>query len=123
MRWRSAPCTALQLREDLAGQLTYDDGETRYPAAFRPPVDAAALSARGRAYEILAEATYGFLGRSPDYLHTWVAAMNAHSDWFGEYADNVRRFHEHVKSGDLFVTHSFTNPQTDRSRELGDLVT
>ena len=111
----------MQHRPELTDVLTYVDGGVQSSRAFELPRSAEDLARRGAAYRSIAEASYGMLGRSPDYMHTCLASLYAHADFFGEYADNIRAYYHRVRKNDLFVTHSFTNPQTDRSRSLGEL--
>lgn len=112
----------LQHDEALVDTLTYEDAGERYPRPFKPAMDVSDLVARGEGFRIYAESSYGLLGRSPDYMNTCLTAFFTNAEWFGEYAGNVRDYYEYVRTRDLFVSHSFTNPQTDRSKSLGELA-
>lgn len=61
----------------------------------------------------------GMMGRSPDYLNRSVMAFAAAADYCGEndprFANNVRRYYEEVREGDLCLTHTLINPQANRS--------
>ena len=66
-----------------------------------------------------ADWSLGTLGRTGDYLNSALMAMAAAADWFGQkdaaYAENVRRYCEHVRENDLLLTHTLINPQSNRS--------
>lgn len=90
------------------------------PRSFVLPRDAAGLQARDRAYRLVAEQTFGLLGRSPDFLDTAVAVLGAGADYFASFdprfGENVRAYQRYVQDNDLFLTHALVSPQTDRSR-------
>ena len=66
-----------------------------------------------------AKTSAGMLGRSPDYMNTAVMAFAAGADIFaGEnrgFAENMRNLYERAKNNDLSFTHTFINPQVNRS--------
>ena len=70
--------------------------------------------------KIWAEASFGLLGRSPDFLNTVLMAWAENADFFGQrgkqFADNVVNYYKLCRDRDLFATHAIVNPQTDRSR-------
>jgi 4-hydroxyphenylacetate 3-monooxygenase len=70
-----------------------------------------------------ARATCGMMGRSPDFMNVTFAAWAASADYFArgrpQFADNMRRYYEHIREGDLVLTHSLINLQ--RSRNVGGL--
>ena len=70
--------------------------------------------------KVWAEASFGLLGRSPDFLNTVLMAWAENADFFGQrgaqFADNVRNYYKHCREHDLFATHAIVNPQTDRSK-------
>ena len=70
-----------------------------------------------------ARATCGMMGRSPDFMNVTFAAWAASADYFGrgrpQFADNMRRYYEHIRENDLVLTHSLINLQ--RSRNVSGL--
>lgn len=62
----------------------------------------------------------GVMGRSPDYMNTVLAAFAASVDVLdGEensYPDRLLHFYEHAREHDLSFTHTFVNPQSNRSQ-------
>lgn len=111
-----------QLDPDLESILTYEDPDTgeRCAMAYRPPSDASELVARRHAFKAQADATYGLMGRSPDFIATAVTAFATAADFFGRidsaFAHRIREYHRYCKSRDLFLAHATINPSTDRSK-------
>ncbi|WP_394218504.1 4-hydroxyphenylacetate 3-monooxygenase, oxygenase component [Halobacillus trueperi] len=62
----------------------------------------------------------GVMGRSPDYMNTVIAAFAASIDVLdGEancYPDRLLQFYEYARENDLSFTHTFVNPQSNRSK-------
>jgi 4-hydroxyphenylacetate 3-monooxygenase oxygenase component len=83
----------------------------------RTPAD---LAQRRESMKIWADATFGMVGRSPDYLNTVLMTWAEGADFFGQrgarFAQNVRDYYAYCRDRDLFLTHAIVNPQTDRSK-------
>ena len=62
--------------------------------------------------------TCGMFGRAPDFLNTFLASWASGSQAFGQYGGNMRAYYEKVREQDLVTTHSLTNPQVDRSKNV-----
>jgi 4-hydroxyphenylacetate 3-monooxygenase oxygenase component len=103
-------------REAMAYQ---DDGETG-GMSFLIPRSRDDLVRRRLAMTVWAQASFGLLGRSPDFLNTVLMAWAENADFFGQrgaqFADNVINYYKLCRARDLFATHAIVNPQTDRSR-------
>jgi 4-hydroxyphenylacetate 3-monooxygenase len=71
-----------------------------------------------------ARATCGMMGRSPDFMNVTFAAWAGAADYFAQgrpaFADNVRRYYEHIRENDLTLTHALINLQ--RSRTVSGIV-
>jgi len=97
-----------------------NDGGEPYGASFLIPRSQADLVKRRLSMKVWAEASFGLLGRSPDFLNTVLMAWAENADFFGQrgpqFADNVRNYYKHCRERDLFATHAIVNPQTDRSK-------
>jgi 4-hydroxyphenylacetate 3-monooxygenase len=65
-----------------------------------------------------ARATCGMVGRSPDFMNVNFAAWAGAAPYFAqgrpEFADNVRRYYEHIRRHDLTLTHALINLQRSR---------
>ncbi|PWA13076.1 4-hydroxyphenylacetate 3-monooxygenase, oxygenase component [Pueribacillus theae] len=66
-----------------------------------------------------AEASFGLLGRSPDYMNTALMTFAAASELFCEQekkcGDNLLKFYEYCREQDISLTHTFVQPQVNRS--------
>jgi anthranilate 3-monooxygenase (FAD) / 4-hydroxyphenylacetate 3-monooxygenase len=102
--------------------LTYPSPTSAEPVAtaFMVPRTQADLFKRREAFRVVAEATLGMMGRSPDFLNTTLMAFAEAHDVFGRggqrFADNVTRYYEFVRERDLFLTHALITPQIDRAK-------
>jgi 4-hydroxyphenylacetate 3-monooxygenase len=116
----------MQHTEDGNRALACTEGGEPVARAFVRPRSVDDLVARGRAYEIWAAVTFGMLGRTPDYMNTCMMALASARQFFAQhgnmvYADNLVRYYEHVKTRDLYLTHTFVSLQVDRSKRLSEL--
>jgi 4-hydroxyphenylacetate 3-monooxygenase len=91
----------------------------RVGMSFLQPRSVDDVVRRRAAMSVWAEYALGNLGRTGDYCNSAVMAMAAAAEWFGQddpaYADNVRRYYEHVREHDLLLTHTLVLPQANRS--------
>ncbi|MCP3740226.1 4-hydroxyphenylacetate 3-hydroxylase family protein [Rossellomorea sp. BNER] len=103
-------------------EITYLCEETgeRYSHAFKVPKTYEDLKARSKLFEVWAKATFGLMGRTPDFLNVTVTSM-ASNTWFldqynPEWSKNMINYYEYIRDHDLFLTHAIINPQNDRSK-------
>jgi len=96
---------------------------------FVPPGSAAELAAYRAAAQVWADATHGWVGRSPDHVGAFVAAFGAHPEAFSEQRglrENVAAFHRRVVEKDLYLSYAIIPPQVSRATTAhaweGDLV-
>lgn len=86
------------------------------------PQTADDLRRRREGLKTWADATYGMMGRSPDFMNVMIAALGAAHPFFGqkrpEFGENMRRYAEHCRENDIVLTHVLVNPQVDRSRPV-----
>jgi 4-hydroxyphenylacetate 3-monooxygenase oxygenase component len=96
-----------------------DDDAEVYPLALTMPRTVDDLVRRRAAYKLAADATFGMMGRSPDFVATAVTAFATAKDYFGEadpgFAENIERFWQYCREQDLFLAHATINPPTNRS--------
>jgi len=92
--------------------------------SFMAATDQAGLFKRRQAYRLWAEATFGMMGRSPDFMNITLLSFAEGREVFartGErFADNFVRYYEYCRENDVFLTHALVPPQTDRSRASAD---
>ncbi|MFC4651658.1 4-hydroxyphenylacetate 3-hydroxylase N-terminal domain-containing protein [Lactococcus nasutitermitis] len=94
---------------------------------FLPPKTHEDLVKKREIYEKVSRESYGFLGRTPDFINTGIAILDAYADVLGadertNYAQNAKNWAKRVKSEDLFISHAIQNPQVDRSKGLTELL-
>lgn len=75
------------------------------------------LARRRKAFQIWAGHSSGMMGRSPDYMNTVVMTFAACAELFGStrYTENMRRFYRYCMENDISLTHTFIQPQVNRS--------
>jgi 4-hydroxyphenylacetate 3-monooxygenase oxygenase component len=112
----------LQHQEELKSMMTYTSPLSGEPVglSFLPPQSYEDLVARRKMMQVWANATFGLMGRSPDFLNVTVTAFYEARDFFAsfdpKYADNITNYYEYVRENDLFLTHALIDPQVDRSK-------
>lgn len=104
---------------DKITHICEETGE-RVNNAFMVPKSLEDLKKRRAIFEAFAKATFGLMGRTPDFLNVVLTSFY-HNDWFFEkfdksWAENVRNYYRYVRDNDLFLTHAIINPQNDRSK-------
>ncbi|KHF38401.1 4-hydroxyphenylacetate 3-monooxygenase, oxygenase component [Halalkalibacter okhensis] len=108
----------LQHDPNLAPSLTYQvhDEKSRCNFAFEQPTSIEALKKRKEATQLWARKSGGTLGRSPDYINTAIMTLGSSYSFFDQrFSQNVKRVFEHARKNDLSFTHTFINPQVNRS--------
>ncbi len=112
--------TLYDLQAQHADVMTYAGEDGPAGSSFMIPRSQADLEQRRAAMTIWAEATFGMVGRSPDYLNTVLMTWAEGAEFFGKrgerFAQNVREYYRHCRAHDLFLTHAIVNPQSDRSK-------
>jgi 4-hydroxyphenylacetate 3-monooxygenase oxygenase component len=112
----------MQAEPGLRSTMTYLPDDSSEPAgvSFIIPRTHADLVHRRKAMRAWADATFGTMGRSPDFLNTVLASMADEPGVFAEcgakFADNVTRYYRYCRDNDLFLTHTLVNPPVDRSK-------
>ncbi|WP_169523975.1 4-hydroxyphenylacetate 3-hydroxylase family protein [Amycolatopsis balhimycina] len=109
--------------------LTYtvdDTGRTAH-RAFQIPRSYEDLVARRKAIKLWSEATFGYMGRTPDYKASmWAGFASAPhvftSDSTRDYPAHVIAQYERLRDGDVFQAHSIANPMVDKRKPVRDQV-
>ncbi|AYE53841.1 4-hydroxyphenylacetate 3-hydroxylase N-terminal domain-containing protein [Priestia megaterium] len=65
-----------------------------------------------------AKLSYGQMGRSPDYKAGFLTTLGADPDYYGEYADNARKWYKEAQEKNWFFNHAIINPPVDRNKPL-----
>ncbi len=114
------------LQEQRADVLTYPSPGDGSPisVSYLDAVTEEQLERRVAGERVRVEASFGLLGRLPDFcnaLITDLAGFGRVYSGAGEvYAQNVRKYYEHVRDHDLALTHALVDPQVDRSRSAAE---
>src|SRR5215475_8297650 len=110
----------LQMRPEHREVMTYAGENGPAGTSFMIPRTPADIVKRRESMKIWADATFGMMGRSPDFLNTVLMTWAESAEFFGQrgaqFAQNVRNYYAYCRDRDLFMTHAIVNPQTDRSR-------
>ncbi len=125
---RVAELYDMQHDPQFAEVLTYKSPSSGEPVgtAFMAPKSLADLVKRRNAFQVWSEATFGLMGRSPDFMNTVLLAFAEAKEVFArdgqKYADNLVKYYEYVRENDLFLSHALISPQTDRSKSSSEQV-
>ena len=122
--WSAAtrPCSTSSTPPNAAmssptGTPATDDREATSFLTPRTPED---LAKRAQAYKLTADASFGMLGRTGDYLNSALMALASAKTWFAQtdpaFADNISRYYEQVRDEDLLCTHTLIPPQANRAQ-------
>ncbi len=81
----------------------------------RGPAD---LRRRMRAHRLIADLTYGLLGRSPDHVASFVTGMAMNPAVFAAgdpaYAENITRYYLHMRAEDIYAAYAVVPPPAAR---------
>jgi 4-hydroxyphenylacetate 3-monooxygenase len=111
----------LQHDQDKSDFMTFNSAVTgnRIGTSYLIPTTKEDLQKRSKMIQEWARVSHGMLGRSPDYMNTVMMALAASRSLLeGEencFPGNLFTFYEHAKENDLSFTHTFVNPQVNRS--------
>lgn len=108
------------LQLEKLDEMTYTSGTgEKIGLSFLEPKTKEDLERRRVMIQKWAKTSAGMLGRSPDYMNTVVMAFAAAADIFaGEniaFAENLRSLYQKAQNNDWSFTHTFINPQVNRS--------
>ncbi|MFB7086001.1 4-hydroxyphenylacetate 3-hydroxylase family protein [Streptomyces sp. NPDC056296] len=98
--------------------------EQRNLRAYHVPRTHLELVERRAAFKTWSEASYGFLGRSPDYMATGIAGFVSAPEVFAgaefDGRDNLAAYHRRMTEGSLYQAFTITNPQIDRTKSASE---
>ena len=118
----------MQHDSDLRDDMTYESPSSgeRVGASFIVPRSLSDLEHRRRMMSRWAQASFGMMGRTPDFLNVSLMAMAQAGDYFAqnrpEFKDNIQNYYEYVRENDLALTHTLVNLQRTRSSTSSPLV-
>src|SRR5438067_2005562 len=103
-------------------RMTFASPDDRQPInlAWLVPRTREDLTRRREAIRTRAEASYGFLGRSPDHVASFFAGFAGSPDFFArgrqEFAAHLLQFYDQAAREDLYLSYAIVHPVVDRSR-------
>jgi 4-hydroxyphenylacetate 3-monooxygenase len=112
----------IQNNPDYKETMTFipEDSSERIGTSYLIPKSKADLEKRRKMVQHWARHSGGLMGRSPDYMNTVLASFAASIDVLkGEansFPERLIRFYEYARENDLSFTHTFVNPQSNRSK-------
>lgn len=113
----------LQCENPGGVSMSTKDGAKEYGISFMVPNSADDIVARRKAMTVWASATFGMVGRSPDYCNTVLMAFEE-TGFFNQlgadFGKNLTNYYRYCRDNDLFLTHAIVNPQTDRSKSSAE---
>src|SRR6185295_16624730 len=87
--------------------MTVDDHGETFSSYFLLPRTREDLQKRFETHRRIASWTHGLLGRSPDNFPSYVSGLVMDPAMF----DRIRKYYRHMRSNDIFASHTVTNPQ------------
>ena len=102
-------------------EMTYMSPTTgeRVGLSFITPRNIEDLERRRRMMYRWAQAHAGMMGRTPDFLNVSFMALAGAAEYFAqdrpEFGENIRRYYEFMREGDVTLTHTLINPQRIRT--------
>ncbi len=106
--------------------LTYPSPTTGDPVgiSFLEPRTKEDLVKRRKMISEWASHTNGLMGRSPDYMNTVLTAFSSSAGFLeGKldcFPENLRNYYEYIREHDCSLTHTFIDPQVNRSSNYLD---
>lgn len=102
--------------------LSYEEDGERCSMWFLRAKSRDDLRKRMTAHKVVAEATYGMMGRSPDHVSSFVTGMSTAPEVFDtddyKFGTNLTAYYEHMKQSDIFATYAVLPPQAARNPEF-----
>ncbi len=113
-------------------QASAEDGETmtavrdgeRIACSYLPPANAEELRAKRGNIEFWSRATFGLMGRYPEFCAELVVGLLDFADTLAahdpRWGRNARAYYRHCIAGDLCLTHALTDQFHDRSKRVSE---
>jgi len=80
------------------------------------------LRKRSAAHTKIAEATYGFFGRSPDHVSSFVTGMATSPEILktehGDFSGNLLAYYDHMRANDIYAAYAVLPPQAARDPDF-----
>ena len=105
--------------------MTFEEDGEIFSSYFLLPRTRDDLQRRFETHRRIASWTHGLLGRSPDNFPSYVSGLVMDLAMFNRirqgFGDNMRNYYKHMRSNDIFASHTVTNPQGWRMANPADI--
>jgi 4-hydroxyphenylacetate 3-monooxygenase len=95
--------------------MTFEEDGEAFSTYFLLPRTREDLRRRFETHRRIASWTHGLLGRSPDNFPSYVSGLVMDPAMFDSirqgFGNNIRNYYQHIRSNDVFASHTVTNPQ------------
>ena len=98
--------------------MTYEENGERYSGYYLQARSKADLEFRYNVHRKIADSTYGMFGRSPDHVSSFVTGMSLNPQAFGEYADNLLAYYDHMRKTDTYAVYAVVPPPSARNPDF-----
>src|SRR6476661_7577260 len=101
--------------------MTFEADGGRHSFYFLKPKTREDLQKRSNGHRRIAEFTYGMFGRSPDHVASFVTGMAMNPAALpapNAFADNLLKYHRHIRDNDVYVVYAVLPPQAARNPEF-----
>ena len=88
---------------------------------FMPSYSSDDLLASREAIAAWSRASYGYMGRTPDYKAAFMATLGADPDWYEPFGDSGRAWYRRYAEQVLFLNHVLINPPIDRDKAVHEV--
>src|SRR5918999_5286844 len=97
---------------------SFEEAGERFSAYFLRAKTRDDLAKRTKLHRAIAEVSHGLLGRSPDHVSSFVTGMAMNPSVFGQFAENLTRYYEHMRREDIYGVYAVIPPQAARNPEF-----
>ena len=102
--------------------LSFEEDGARHAMYYLRPRSRDDLERRTRSAEVIADLTYGMMGRSPDFIGGYVSGAAMQPEVFDSgsrpFAANLLAYYERCKREDLFLSHAVTPPPRSKDESF-----
>ncbi len=92
--------------------------------SFMIPRTGPELESIGRSMKKWASASFGLMGRLPDYINRSISGYAGGADFLAEkdprFGENIREYHRYMRENDLCLTHTLSSPQANRAKHAAE---
>lgn len=94
--------------------MSFEEGGERFSFYYKQPRSVEDLIFRRNGHKLLADFSYGLLGRSPDHVSSFVTGMTLRPEVFEVpghgFPENLMAYYKHLRENDLYVTYAVHPP-------------